>query len=235
MNSPTKKLSKTAALKLAIQSGIKFSSPSKMPCYTWSLQAIDTCAGSINPKTGKLVDACSGCYATTGFYLMGSTMAPRVANKQDWKRSSWVDDMVTFLSTQSYFRWFDSGDCYSLKLAKKIYAVMLATPNCKHWLPTRMHKFSKFTQVFNDMNALPNVVVRFSSDSIKGKTIKGAYTSTIIEHADDTVGNNTTVCEAYSRNGKCKDCRTCWSKDVDVIAYPQHGQKMAKINLQLAS
>ena len=28
---------------------------------------------------------------------------------------------------------------------------------------------------------------------------------------------------------KCNGCRACYSKEVDVIAYPQHGKKMAKV------
>ena len=46
---------------------IKLSKASKMPCRSWSLQAIDTCPASIG-SDGELVDACKGCYATTGNY-----------------------------------------------------------------------------------------------------------------------------------------------------------------------
>jgi len=206
MNDLVKPLSKAASLKLAVSNGIRFSSPSKMPCFSWSLEAIDTCAGSIDPSTGLLVPACQGCYATTGFYQMPVVKAPRIHNKSDWKRDAWVSDMVTFLKTQSFFRWFDSGDVYTVKLARKILDVMIATPNCMHWLPTRMHKFSKFISVFDDMNALNNVVVRFSSDGIHGETIEGKYTSTIVEYADDEIAP-ATMCSAYSNNGKCGDCR----------------------------
>jgi len=34
---------------------------------SWSLQALETCPGSIE-SPGVLVDACKGCYATTGNY-----------------------------------------------------------------------------------------------------------------------------------------------------------------------
>ena len=47
---------------------IKLSVTSKLDgIRSWSLQAIDTCQGAINPL-GGLVDACQGCYATTGNY-----------------------------------------------------------------------------------------------------------------------------------------------------------------------
>ena len=46
---------------------LKLSKASKMPCRSWSLQALDTCPGS-RDKSGELVPACSGCYATDGNY-----------------------------------------------------------------------------------------------------------------------------------------------------------------------
>ena len=211
----------------------KLSNASKMPCKSWSLQAIDTCPGSIDKShPSGLVAACRGCYATTGNYRFPNVIAPRVFNRTDWQRDAWVSDMVALLINEDWFRWFDSGDCYSLKLARKILQVMKLTPHCKHWFPTRMHKFAKFLAVFDAMNALDNVVVRFSSDGIHGEQIKGAYTSTIIEDHDSAIPGYS-VCEAYSRDGKCGDCRACWDKNVPVIAYPQHGRKMAKINIQL--
>jgi hypothetical protein len=135
--------------------------------------------------------------------------------------------MVAELDNDRYFRWFDSGDMYSLKLAEKIYDVMVATPWTRHWLPTRMHKFAKFADILAKMEALPNVVVRLSSDSINGGIIEGNTTSTIIptiSHKKPSM----TICEAYERNGKCATCRACWDKDVEVVAYVAHGRKMAK-------
>ena len=91
-----------------------------------------------------------------------------------------------------------------------------------------MYKFAKFLKVFKEMQALPNVVIRFSSDSITGETIKGSTTSTIIEHHEDAT-KSMSVCEAYSREGKCGSCRACWDKTVSVIAYPAHGRKARKV------
>lgn len=198
-----------------------------MPCKSWSLQALDTCPGSKRPD-GSLVDPCKGCYATTNMYRMPSVIKPRLSNQVDWKREAWVNDMVRELDNERYFRWFDSGDVYDLRLARKILEVMTLTHWCSHWLPTRMHKFPKFLPVFEAMEALPNVVVRYSSDSVIGETIPGKTTSTITPYAmDDT--NIISVCRAYERQGKCGTCRACWSKDVPVIAYPAHGASMAKV------
>tara|TARA_R110000868_G_scaffold256325_1_gene513013 strand:+ start:795 stop:1436 length:642 start_codon:yes stop_codon:yes gene_type:complete len=206
---------------------IKLSKASKMPCKSWSLQALDTCPAS-KKADGTLVDACKGCYATTGNYRYPNVKAPRLSNQIDWKREAWVSDMVKELDNERYFRWMDSGDVYDLRLAKKILEVMTLTPWCSHWLPTRMYKFSKFLPVFESMELLPNVVVRYSSDSVIGETISGKTTSTITPYAmDDT--DIISVCRAYEREGKCGTCRACWDKSVPVIAYPAHGASMAKV------
>ena len=214
---------------------LKLSRAGKMPCRSWSIQALETCPGSIG-NDGELVDACKGCYATTGNYRFPNVKAPREHNKEDWKRGEWVSDMVQELDNDRYFRWFDSGDVYDIRLARKILEVMKLTPWCNHWLPTRMYKFEKFNSVFKEMEKLPNVVVRFSSDSVSGETVKGKNTSTIIPTSQDA-GASMTICEAYQREGKCGTCRACWDKDIRVIAYPAHGKSMNKLikTLQLAA
>jgi len=207
---------------------VKISVTSKLDgIKSWSLQALDTCPGSIE-SPGVLVDACKGCYATTGNYNYPNVKAPRAHNKEDWQRLDWVDDMVQALEDSRYFRWFDSGDIYSLGLAEKILEVMIRTPWCKHWLPTRMHKFPKFKKVLQDMQNLDNVMVRFSSDSVIGQFIEGLHGSVIIPTVDNAT-DKMTVCKAYENLGKCSGCRSCWNKSIPVIAYPAHGVKMSKV------
>jgi hypothetical protein len=207
---------------------IKISKTSKLDgIFSWSLQAVDTCPGAVE-SPGVLVDACKGCYATTGNYNYPNVKAPRLSNREDWQRLEWVDDMVKALDSSRYFRWFDSGDVYSLGLAEKIHEVMVRTPWCKHWLPTRMHKFPKFKQVLQSMQALENVSVRFSSDSVTGQFIPGLHGSVIIPTSADAT-EAMTLCKAYEHEGKCSGCRACWNKFVEVIAYPAHGLKMNKV------
>ena len=196
---------------------------------SWSLQAIDTCPGSIE-SPGVLVPACRGCYATTGNYLYPNVKAPRLENREDWQRQDWADDMVAELELDRYFRWFDSGDVYNLALAEKILDVMQRTPWCKHWLPTRMHKFPKFRMVFDAMKALDNVSVRFSADSVDGSYTPGLHGSVIgPDAATYTDAPGSSLCRAYEHAGKCSGCRACWNKDVELICYPAHGLKMAKV------
>ena len=207
---------------------IKLSKTSKLDgILSWSLQALDTCPGS-KDSTGNLVPACQGCYATTGNYRFANVKKPREFNREDWKRENWVNDMIYSLDSSRYFRWFDSGDMYSIDLAWKILEVMRATPWVKHWLPTRMHKFAKFKDVIQSMQSLDNVVVRFSSDSVTGEVIEGLNTSTIISH-ESQLKNVDGICQAYKHEGKCNGCRACWDKSVKVIGYQAHGVKMAKV------
>ena len=206
---------------------LKLSKTSKLGTKSWSLQALDTCPGSKNPD-GSLVPACSGCYATTGMYHFGAVKAVRSDNKADWQRDGWVADMVAALKKDKHFRWFDSGDMYSLSLAVKMYEVMVATPHVKHWLPTRMYKFPKFNAILAKMEALPNVMVRRSSDAVDGTYTKGVHGSTIIP-AGQPIPAGVVACTAPENDGKCNGCRACYSKDVPVVAYIAHGRKMAKV------
>lgn len=148
------------------------------------MQAFETCPGSVSD--GVVVDACKFCYARVGMYNMPDVKSLRARNKDDWQADDWVSRMIDKLSkvrrtskaekavsagvcyAETHFRWFDSGDMYSLSLAEKILEVMRGTPHVKHWLPTRMHKFEKFKPVLFDMMQLDNVCVRLSSDSVTG-------------------------------------------------------------------
>lgn len=206
----------------------KLSKTSKLDnILSWSLQAIETCPGS-KATNGDLVAACSGCYATTGMYNFPGVKAVRSDNKLAWQEADWTDTMVAALKKQSFFRWFDSGDMYSLELAEKMYAVMVATPHVKHWLPTRMHKFTKFAAILRAMQALPNVMVRPSSDAVDGTFTPGVHGSTILPSSDN-VPAGVTMCRAYEHGGKCNGCRACYDKSVAVVGYPAHGRKMAKV------
>lgn len=204
---------------------LRLSKTSKLDgVLSWSLQALETCPGSVN-KDGSLVDACKGCYATTGNYNYPNVKAPRIENREDWQADDWVERMVNALESQRYFRWFDSGDVYSIGLAEKILKVMQLTPWVKHWMPTRMRKFAKFEAVLSQMQQLPNVMVRFSSDSVTGEH-GPEHGSVIVSDPSQSKGF---LCRAYENEGRCNGCRACYDKSVPLISYPAHGKKMAKV------
>lgn len=207
---------------------VKLSKTSKLDgIKSWSLEAGSTCPGS-HGKGGELVPACQGCYAKGGNYRFANVKAPRVHNREDWKRADWVADMVEALDDSRYFRWFDSGDVYCKGLADKILEVMQRTPWVQHWLPTRSYKFPKIRAVLEKMRALDNVAVRYSSDSVTGEFEPGLHGSTILADAA-SVPAGIHVCNAYENGGKCGGCRACYKAEVGVIGYVAHGQTMRKV------
>ena len=208
---------------------VKLSQTSKLGCKSWSLEAGTTCPGS-KDAFGDWVAACNGCYARAGNYRFPSVKAVREVNRLSWSLVGWIDGMVEALANERFFRWFDSGDMYHIGLAENILQVMEATPWCQHWLPTRMHKFAKFHDVLARMEALPNVRVRRSSDSVRGE-FGAEHGSTILGHGPLQQGQFR--CRSESQGGQCLDCRKCWSKDSDVIVYTAHGKKVEKVMLKL--
>jgi hypothetical protein len=90
-----------------------------------------------------------------------------------------------------------------------------------------MAKFPKFKSVLASMQALPNVMVRFSSDSVLGE-FDSRHGSVIVPDSS-SVPAGATLCRAYENAGKCNGCRACYDKSVDVIAYPAHGKTMGKV------
>lgn len=217
---------------------VRLSNTSKLGVKSWSLQALNTCPASIGAD-GELVPACSGCYATSGNYRFSNVQAPRLFNQVAWQDQDFIGKFVESLQNERFFRWFDSGDMYHIGLAEKIYQIMLLTPHVKHWLPTRMHKFSKFASVIAKMQALPNVVVRLSSDSITGEKVKSILTdtnSTILDQVSlDNVDNSIFICKAFEQEGKCLTCKACYDKDVKTIGYVGHGVSMKKRQKQAVS
>lgn len=213
---------------------VNLSKASKMPCPSWSLPAITTCPGA-RGDDGELVPACAGCYATTGNYHFPNVQRPRQENMTAWQHPEWSGAMVDAIGKSPYFRWFDSGDMYSLSLARKIADVIAHTPDTRHWLPTRQYKFKKFIPLLKSIAKINHAVVRYSSDSIHGEIIKAPNSSVIFDAERQDPPAGAFVCPAYSQGGKCRDCRACWDKSIPVIAYPQHGRKMAAVNLKLSN
>ena len=211
---------------------VKLSNTSKLGVKSWSLQALNTCPASIGAD-GELVDACKGCYATSGNYRFAHVRAHREFNKQSWQDDNFVNDFVNELYKERFFRWYDSGDMYSIKLAEKMLLIMKLTPHVIHWLPTRMYKFKKFHAIIKKMQALPNVVVRLSSDSVRGEIVNSNLTSTnstiISEHEIDNLAKSVKVCSAFYQNGKCLTCTDCYNKEIKTIAYVAHGTSMKKL------
>jgi hypothetical protein len=206
----------------------KLSKAGKMPSPSWSLPAQDTCPGSVDIK-GVPVDACKICYATLGNYSYPNVKAVRDHNVEAWQDPEFTNHMVRKIKDNRFFRWFDSGDVYTPELAKKILEIVKRTPDTKHWIPTRSYKVPEIAVYLKQIANEPNAVVRISSDSTLGEIIEveGFKNSSAITPSLDYVKKQF-VCQAFRRDGKCGDCRACWTKEVKTVLYPAHGVKAKK-------
>jgi hypothetical protein len=167
---------------------------------------------------------CHGCYANKGFYkLYESTILPvQMARLDSLIDPLWVDSMVSLIGADSYFRWHDSGDLQSVAHLELIAAVCEATPNCMHWLPSR--EYGMIKAYIDKHGTLPaNLIVRLSAmypdvavkvpASLRG--IDGITTSNV--HTKAPIG---TECQAPLNDGKCGECRKCWTSET--ISYKLH-------------
>jgi len=75
---------------------------------------------------------------------------------------------------------------------------------------------------------LPNVMVRYSSDSIHGQYDPELHGSSVAPLVLLDVTERK-VCKACTRDHECGKCRDCWGKSVPMIIYPTHGRKMNRI------
>jgi hypothetical protein len=228
-----------------------FSSPSKMPCVSWSTDARDCRTGSKLAATEGTT--CSGCYARKGMYVMPNTraaMARRMATLREALASpahaaQWVDTFADALNARllatearlarglpvakdgRVFRWHDSGDLQGVAHLRLIVAVCEATPRVRHWLPTREAGYVR--QFLADGGELPpNLNVRLSVPRIDAapapvfrKLAEHPQVSLSGVHSNGAPAEGFTSCIAYAQGGECRDCRACWDTTTDV-SYPLH-------------
>jgi len=198
------------------------SQTSKMPCTSYSLPTAACHTGS---KMAKIEGSiCSTCYADKGNYrLYANNIEPAqvarlgevlAAMEDPAQAELWVDAMVALAGRGPYFRWHDSGDLQGPGHLALIVAVALATPDTKHWLPTREYGMVK--DWLAQGNTVPaNLKIRLSAmypdkpvvvpASLQG--VPGVTTSEVHRHLPATAQ----VCPAPAQGNECGDCRTCWT------------------------
>jgi len=195
---------------------------------SWSLPAGRTCPGSVL-SGGAISPVCLGCYAKGGNYRFNNVRHAREDNMRDWRRPGWVRDMVLRLSGEKFFRWFDSGDCYTVELALKILEVVRRTPGCRHWMSTRMHKIPRVYQVLRVLDTQPNCVIRYSADTLDGTYTLGLHKALVLP-PDVSPDPQVFACPAPEHpDGKCHGCRACWCKGVSVVGYTTHGAGIVRV------
>lgn len=207
------------------------SSPSKMPCHSYSIPAKRCITGS------KLRDVagstCSKCYACKGNYVFPNVQDALETRYQSLDHPQWVEAMTVLVKSTTkkvaYFRWHDSGDLQSVQHLANIVAVAEATPDVKHWLPTREYKI--VADYMKAGGVIPaNLTVRLSAHMVNAAVpAYGLPTSTV--HAETQSGpfkvltavpTGTHSCPSRNQGNKCGDCRACWDPSVANVSYHIH-------------
>jgi hypothetical protein len=199
-------------------------STSKMPCKSYSLPTESCITGF---KMAQIAGSiCHSCYANKGSYRMyeNNIKPAQFARLDSLDSEFWVSGMVSHIGNDAFFRWHDAGDLQGVWHLEKIVAVCAATPDTKHWLPTREYGIIKAFIEKHGKNSIPdNLTVRLSAMyadkpviipvSLQG--VQGVTASNV--HTAQPIGES---CKAPTQNGECKDCRLCWSNAV--VSYALH-------------
>jgi len=202
------------------------SKPGKMPGHAYNIPAECCHVGSKLRKVAGSV--CSGCYAMKGRYLFRNVRDAMYYRKDRMENHPrWVDAMVFLIrarhKTVPYFRWFDSGDLQSVAMLRRIIEVCNRTPEIQHWLPTR-EKGIIVRFVREDGYIPTNLNIRVSAPLVDSTVgifkIQDCTVSTV--STDDKVHPEAHHCPSRFQDGKCVECRACWSRNVAWVDYHKH-------------
>ena len=207
----------------------------KMPGYSFSLKAWDTCPGAKMGEAlyrdGSLLSdtatVCGSCYARKGNYRF-----PSVVNVQD-ARTRWTRDRVadgtfaslmipeilsaTLTSAVPYFRIHDAGDFFSPRYVDAWIEVCRALPNVQFWAPTRSFLIPSILARLAVLASLPNVTIRPSALTVDSPAPVVAGL-----HAGSEVSTDGGTCPARFQGNSCGPCRSCWTDRDTVVSYHAH-------------
>lgn len=196
---------------------------SKMPCPSYSLSA-HVC------HTGKKLaevrgSTCHDCYALKGRYNYPTVVAAHERRLATIHTPEWAPAMKVLIeetaSAIGYFRWHDSGDLQSSEHLDKIAWIARELPNIRFWLPTKEYTLVRNWLLVNDKPE--NLIIRPSAPMIDGpavplRTRDGKMLPVAYVHRYKAP--RAQVCPAPSQNGKCGDCRNCWTDEP--VSYAWH-------------
>ena len=198
------------------------SNPSKMPGLSYGTPAAACGIGAI--LRGRKGTVCEKCYAHKGMYSF-----PVVKNAQENRLEilssnleEWTVNMTELLSRKyakktapdNVFRWHDSGDVQSIEHLSAIVQIAKNLPGIDFWIPSK--EYAIIRQAFRTLEIPSNLIIRVSEPMI------GLANLSDFLHTSTVGAGKGFPCEAYTRGGKCGDCRACWDKEIPSIDYPQH-------------
>ena len=203
------------------------SQTSKMPCKSISLDAELCNTGS---KLAKIPNTpCNKCYALRGFYNMPSVKKAMAARLEFMTGEYFVERMIHLLANEDYFRWFDSGDVQSYKMANDIVTIADNTPWCTQWCPSK--EYYIWRKVLKNRTLPSNLIIRMSTPVDDTEPMKGfIHTSTTytspVSKALPFAG---VECKAHeNEHYECGTCRACWNIEVGNVAYPKRYERKVK-------
>ena len=194
--------------------------PSKMPCYSWSISARKCKTGG---KLRKVADSiCEKCYAFRGNYNFRVVVNAQEKRLQATKNPQWVEAMVIAIkgtNSNGYFRWFDSGDLQSVKMLSDICEIARRLPKVKFWLPTKEYKI--VSDYVKGGGVIPdNLNVRLSAYIVDGEL--PIELAKRLNCTTSGVTEEKSNCPSSNQGNKCLDCRKCWNKNVVNVNYQKH-------------
>lgn len=197
------------------------SSPSKMPCYSYSIPAWECKKGSELAKIKG--STCYNCYAMKGMYTFSNVKKALYLRFEKISQLFWLESMVLTIAINEksgFFRWHDSGDLQSLEHFADIVKIAELMPNIKFWLPTREYKI-----VSDYKGTIPkNLCIRHSAHMNNSyKEVKNKLNSSVVIDSEvKSEANNICHATRQDSDGKCGDCRKCWNTDIKTIEYLLH-------------
>lgn len=196
------------------------SSPSKMPCYGWSIPARHCITGKKMARVSGSI--CSVCYALKGRYAFENVQDCLERRFQSLTDTRWIDSMTTAILNKEksgHFRWHDSGDLQGVWHLQMIVEVCRRTPSIKHWLPTR--EYAIVRQYIDDGGQIPdNLTVRLSALMLDGPAPESLAKRLGIQVSG--ASESAFTCPASYQANKCGSCRACWDRDTFNITYKKH-------------
>jgi len=196
------------------------STPSKMPCYSYSIPAQKCITGmKLRNVEGSI---CSDCYSLKGRYLFPNVKDALLKRFESLTHPQWVDAMVFMIGKKEksgFFRWSEAGDIQGIWHLEKIVEVCRRLPHIKFWLPTREYAtVSKWMET----NTVPeNLTIRLSALMFDAPGPVAIAKRLGLTTSGASSGDDFS-CPSSKQGGKCLDCRACWNKSVSNVNYKKH-------------
>ena len=206
---------------------LHLSEPSKMECKTFDLDI---------EKSG-CVDRCQYgqekiCYVVNNRYRENSP-SRKAKKERNWKLAnskSFVRILTNEirLTKQRIFRFFQSGDFFSLEFLKKVMQVCANLPKVDFWIPTtRDDLLNEF--LFKGGIIPKNTTVRLSAPKADIPFHKGIiefYSKwENITFSETTTNKNLATCKAsLEENASCEECEDCFKPNHKKTVYAIHGK-----------